>query len=123
MIRHVLIFVIAAGIGALLALALRSAWHQPYAAPTMEQDGHDQPAPSPKAPSKPAADPHAGHVSAPTAKPVNDICAICGMDADQKMTATYKDQLIAFGCAKCPAKFAKDPEHFGPYFLKNQEAP
>lgn len=123
MIRHVLIFVITAGIGALLALAMRSAWHQPYAAPTMEKDGHGQPAPSPKAPSKPGADPHAGHASAPPAKPVNDICAICGMDADPKLTATYKDQLIAFGCAKCPAKFAKDPEHFGPYFLKNQEAP
>ena len=121
MIRHVLIFVIAAGIGALLALAVRSAWHQPYAAPAMEQDDHSTP--PPKAPAKPAADPHAGHASTPAAKPVNDICAICGMDADPKLTATYKEQLIAFGCAKCPDKFAKDPERFGPYFLKNQEAP
>lgn len=123
MIRHLLIFIIAAGIGALLALAVRSAWHQPYAAPAMEPDGHDHPAPTPKAPTTPAADPHAGHAKAPATKPVNDICAICGMDADPKLTAIYKEQLIAFGCAKCPAKFAKDPDRFGPYFLKNQEAP
>jgi len=60
MIRHVLIFVIAAGIGALLALAVRSAWHQPYAAPAMEAPAdHEKHAP----PVKPAHDPHAGHAA------------------------------------------------------------
>lgn len=120
MIRHLLIFVITAALGALVALAVRSVVHQPYAAPA---GGHDPHPPTTPAPAKPASDPHAGHVSAPAAKPVNKICAICGMDADPKLTATYKEQLIAFGCAKCPDKFAKDPERFGPYFLKNQEAP
>jgi hypothetical protein len=56
-------------------------------------------------------------------KPVNTICAICGMDADPKLTATYREQVIAFGCDKCPPKFAKDPERYGPYFLRNEEAP
>lgn len=119
MIRHVLIFVITAALGALIALAVRSALHHPYAEPA---SGHEHHAPDAPAPAKPARDPHAGHTSA-VGKPVNDICAICGMDADPKLTATYKDQLIAFGCAKCPDQFAKDPERFGPYFLKNQEAP
>lgn len=125
MIRHLLIFIITAGIGAVLALAVRSAWHQPYAAPVVEPDAHDHPAPAPapKAPVKPAADPHAGHASTPAAKPVNDICAICGMKANPKLTATYQEQLIAFGCKACPEEFSTDPERYGPHFLKNQEAP
>jgi len=126
MIRHLFIFVITAGIGALLALVVRSALHQPYAAPAMsaptEQHKHPPGTPA-TAPVKPASDPHAGHASTSTAKPVNDICALCGMDVDPKLTAIYRDQLIAFGCAKCPAKFAKDPERYGPYFLRNEEAP
>ena len=122
MIRHLLIFVITAALGALVALAVRSAVHHPYASPADSHEQHTPTAPAP-APAKPASDPHAGHVSAPAAKPVNKICAICGMDVDPKLTAIYKEQLIAFGCAKCPDKFAKDPERFGPYFLKNQEAP
>ena len=123
MIRHLLIFIGAAGVGALLALAVRSAWHQPYAAPVTEPGGHDHPAPAPKAPATPSADPHAGHASTPAAKPVNDICAICGMKADPKLTAIYQKQLIAFGCKACPDEFAADPERYGPHFLKNQEAP
>lgn len=121
MIRHLLIFIFAAGIGALLALAVRSTWHQPYAAPVMEPDGHDHP--TPKAPPAPAADPHAGHAGTPAARPVNDICAICGMKADPRLTATYQEHLIAFGCKACPDEFAADPERYGPHFLKNQEAP
>ncbi|MBA3698605.1 MAG: hypothetical protein H0W78_07115 [Planctomycetes bacterium] len=124
MIRHLLIFVITAALGALVALVVRSAFHQPYAAPA---DSHEHPAATApaadKTPTKPANDPHAGHASTPAAKPVNDICAICGMDADPKLTAIYQEKVIAFGCAKCPPKFAKDPERFGPYFLRNQEAP
>lgn len=123
MIRHLLVFILTAGIGALLALAVRSAWHQPYAAPTTEPGGHDQPAPPAKAPGEPAADPHADHASKPAGKPVNDICAICGMKADPKLTATYREQLIAFGCKACPEEFSADPERYGPHFLKNQEAP
>lgn len=122
MIRHLLIFVIAAGLGAVCALVLRSALHQPYAAAT-EPTSAPAPTPTPSAPTKPASDPHAGHVSTSSAKPVNDICAICGMDANPKLTATYQGQLIAFGCKGCPEKFGKDPDRYGPYFLKNAEAP
>ncbi len=124
MIRHLLIFVITAGLGALAALAIRSTLHQPYAEPADIKPQPVPTAPAPgKAPSKPVSDPHAGHAAVPATKPVNDICAICGMDADPKLTATYQQQVIAFGCAKCPDKFAKEPDRYGPYFLKNQEAP
>lgn len=117
MIRHLLIFVLAAGIGGMVTLGVRSALHRPYAAPAA-------PAPSPheQAPGKPA-EPRHEHTGAPAKKPVNTICAICGMDADPKLTATYREQVVAFGCGGCPAKFAKDPERYGPYFLRNEEAP
>jgi hypothetical protein len=118
MIRHLLIFVLAAGLGGMLALGVRSALHRPYAepaAPAAPQHEHVPPA-------KPA-EPQHGHSGVPVKKPVNTICAICGMDADPKLTATYREQVIAFGCDKCPPKFAKDPERYGPYFLRNEEAP
>lgn len=119
MIRHALTFVIAAAIGALVALALRSAWHQPYAAPT-EAPTHQHPSP---APAKPAADPHAGHAATPAEQPVNSICAICGMKPDPTLTATYQGKIIAFGCKGCPEKFKKDPDRYGPYFLRSEESP
>lgn len=130
MIRQVLIFVIAAGIGGVLALAVRSAVHQPYAAPAVEQpNGHEHQTPTAPLPEKtPANDPHAGHAAAPAAasanKPVNDICAICGMDVDPELpTATFQGKIIGFACLKCPPKFAKDPEHYGPAYLRNEKLP
>lgn len=122
MIRHVLTFVIAAGIGALIALLVRSALHQPYGDTAPAAPGHEQHQPA-KPPADKPVDPHAGHAAAPAAKPVNAICAICGMKPDPTLTATYRDQTIAFGCKGCPAKFAKDPERYGPYFLRSEEAP
>lgn len=123
MIRHLCIFIITAGIGAVLALTVRTALHRPYVASAMEATTtptSTTPAVTPS--SEPQAD-HAGHASTPAAKPVNAICAICGMDANPKLTATYREQVIAFGCVKCPPKFAKEPERYGPYFLRNEEAP
>jgi hypothetical protein len=119
MIRHLIIFLIAAGIGGVLTLGIRSAWHRPYSAPAKPDARSPASAPAPT----PAADPHAGHAADAAKKPVNSVCAICGMDADPKLTATYREQVIAFGCVKCPAKFAKDPERYGKYFLRNEEAP
>ena len=122
MIRHLLVFVIAAGIGGMVALGVRSALHQPYAEPAAPA-APAAPAPQQEqAPTKPPQPRHE-HTDAPATKPVNTICAICGMDADPKLTATYREKTIAFGCTKCPPKFAKDPERYGPYFLRNEEAP
>ena len=119
MIRHLLTFLIAAGIGALVALALRSAWHQPYSSPAPSEIHEHPSAP----PAKPPTDPHAGHAASPAATPVNSICAICGMKPDPTLTTTYQGKTIAFGCKGCPEKFKKDPDRYGPYFLRSEEAP
>ena len=100
--------------GALTALAFRSARHDPYAdaAPA-------EPAPM----SQPAETGHVHHATAPAAeeKPVNTVCAICGMDVDPKVpTARYQGKVIGFGCKKCPAEFAAHPDKYGPAALKNQ---
>ncbi|MDO8543652.1 MAG: hypothetical protein Q7S40_24695 [Opitutaceae bacterium] len=62
-------------------------------------------------------------VTAKTApgKPVNSVCAICGMDVDPKMpTAQYQGQTIGFGCKMCRPKFEAEPDRYGPSYLKNE---
>ena len=44
------------------------------------------------------------------AKPINDKCPISGKDVDPTKVCTYEGKLIAFCCADCQAKFAKDPK-------------
>lgn len=108
MIRRLFIFVSAALLGAVLVLVLRSAWHRPYESAPMS--------------TPPTADPHTGHAAAPAAKPVNTICAICGMNVDLDLPmATYRNQAIAFACMKCPGKFAKNPEKYRPSYLRNEK--
>jgi YHS domain-containing protein len=69
---------------------------------------------------------HAGHAapasaSADPGKPVNTVCAICGMDVDPRMpTAEYQGKTIGFGCRMCPPKFKADPDRYGPLYLKNE---
>ena len=112
--KSVFVFLATFLVGAALALAARTALHKPYA----------EPAPSPAAPAvAPAVDPHAGHASA-DAKPVNTVCAICGMDVDPEIKpAAYQGKLVGFGCAACPPKFAKNPDRYGPSALRNEVAP
>ncbi|HEX3134200.1 MAG TPA: hypothetical protein VHX44_11540 [Planctomycetota bacterium] len=128
MMRQVFIFIAAAAIGALLALLLRSAWHQPYAEPSqMPAPGgqHDhQPPAAPASPLKPAVDPHAGHAAGTAQTPVNTICAICGMDVDPELPTTdFQGKVIGFACLKCPPKFSADPQRYGPASLRNEKAP
>jgi hypothetical protein len=120
MTRHLAIFAACFLLGALAVAALRTASHEPYS-PAV-------PAAAP-VPAAPAADPHAGHAATPPVqpapvidpKPVNTVCAICGMDVDPKLpTATYAGKTIGFGCKACPPRFAKDPEKYGPAFLENR---
>jgi hypothetical protein len=115
MTRHVLTFAATFVVGALLALLARAALFEPYA----------ETAPAPAVPA--VADAHAGHVpvAAPApaadAKPVNTVCAMCGMDVDPKLpTAVYQGKVIGFGCRMCPPKFAKDPDRWGPLYLGNE---
>ena len=103
--------------GAILALALRAARHEPYAAPAAAPEA--PPATQP-------ADPHAGRTPAQAeapaeAKPVNTVCAICGMDVDPKLpTALYQGKVIGFACKACPEKFAANPEKYGAVALANR---
>ena len=116
MIRHVLIFLGTFVLGAAAVLVMRTASHDRYSSPKTE-------APPAAAPA-PAAPPHGSpeHAAAPAdAKPVNTICAICGMAVDPKLpTAVYQGQAIGFGCRMCPPKFKADPDKYGPAYLKNE---
>jgi YHS domain-containing protein len=71
------------------------------------------------------ADPHAHHSSEPTDqandKPVNTVCAICGMKVDPELeTLEYQGKTIGFGCKLCAPKFKADPERYGPLYLRNE---
>ncbi len=147
MIRNAIIFLITFAVGALLVLVIRSALHQPYAAPMADDEHHhNMPMPAAASSASGTTDPHGGHathaesaepthqhadhtapaatVPSATAQPVNTICAICGMDVDPDLpTTTFQGKVIGFACMKCPPKFAKDPAHFGPYYLRNEKLP
>lgn len=114
--KHVLTFVGTFLVGALIALAARTATHDPH---------RDHPA-------TPAAQPdHASHAATPQPKaqaastaPVNSVCAICGMKVDPSVpTLEYQGKKIGFGCRMCPPKFKADPDKYGPYYLRNEVMP
>ena len=150
MIRNTVIFLLTFALGALVALAARTALHQPHAGAA-----HAAPAPETGAPMvnnalRPAGGEtpstpgtHAGHAGAevstpapvPAASghehepktgkaattPVNTRCAICGMPVDPSLpTLEYQGKTIGFGCRMCPPKFKADPDKYGPLYLKNE---
>lgn len=123
MTRHVFTFLATFVLGALIALAARTAFHQPHAAPAAADH-----VPAPAAPpaagdhSHQAAKPPAAATPAVAAKPpVNTVCAICGMNVDPRLpTAEYQGQTIGFGCRMCPPKFKADPDKYGPSYLRNE---
>jgi hypothetical protein len=137
MTRHVFSFLAAFALGCIAALAVRSAWFQPYAvgdggaaavgyAPMVDNSTASAAsipasAAAPPAAVAPAADPHAGHAGTAPRTTVNTVCALCGMDVDPSIEpATYQGKLIGFGCRMCPPKFARDPDRYGPAALANQ---
>ena len=111
--RHVFLFLACFVAGAIAALAVRTARHQPH--PVLPPPAAlAMPAPSP-APTSGAAAATAGQ-----AIPVNTTCAICGMPVDPNLpTATYQGKTIGFSCRMCPPKFKADPERYGPAYLGN----
>ncbi len=139
MIRHIFVFLGMFAAGALIALVTRAAMFEPHANADAGAVGGGDYAPlvtNTLAPAQreakpaPAADEHAGH-GAPAAaanvtaddRPVNTVCAICGMEVDPKVpTAKYQGRTIGFGCKMCPPKFAKDPDRWGPLYLRNETA-
>lgn len=129
MIKYTILFLVTFALGCMIALAARTAMHKPHAghadataapeyAPMVgNPSGHDMAAATAPAPATPATTPPAG-------KPVNSICAICGMAVDPAVpTAIYQGKTIGFGCKACPPKFAADPAKYGPYALRNEQAP
>jgi hypothetical protein len=114
MTRHVFIFLGTFVLGAIIALAARTASHQPHA-------GHAASVAIKASATSPAADPHAAHGAVPAGKPVNTVCAICGMDVDPSVpTAQYQGKTIGFGCKMCPPKFQAEPDKYGPLYLRNE---
>ena len=139
MTRNIFIFIGTFVAGAVIALLVRAAMFNPNAG----HEGHPAgggdyagmvsnpltpakpaaPAPAAKAP---AADPHANHSAAATTpavagKPVNTVCAICGMAVDASIpTVEFEGKTIGFGCKLCPPKFKADPARYGPLYLKNE---
>ena len=139
MTRNIFIFLGTFVAGAVIALIVRAAAFKP----DPDHEGHPANAgdyaplvsnplsPANAASAKPAAkaiapDPHANHgaaaaTSAPVDKPVNTVCAICGMEVDPDLpTLEYKGQTIGFGCKLCAPKFKADPDRYGPQYLKNE---
>lgn len=112
MTKHIATFAVTFILGALIALAARTATHSPH-----------ESAPAPATPA------HAhDHAAAPTKEastaPVNTICAICGMKVDPSLpTLEYQGKHIGFGCRMCPPKFKANPDKYGPYYLRNELMP
>lgn len=135
MIRHVLLFLGAFATGALIALVARAALHRPstghemHAAPGGEYAAQvantppTVPGSAASRPAQPAGSPAVPPV-AEAGRPVNTVCAICGMDVDPKLpTVQYQGKTVGFGCRMCPPKFKADPERYGPYYLRNEVIP
>lgn len=148
MIRNIILFAAMFVAGALLALVARAAWFNPHAdsngqpnaggeysamvsnrlAPPAQKAVSSTPAqpPAETPAAKPRSDPHVGHgavtpTSTSSAKPVNTICAICGMEVDPSLpTAEYQGKTIGFGCRMCPPKFKAAPDKYGPSYLRNE---
>lgn len=106
--------------GALIALAARAAMFNPNDTPAAPNQPDTVVASA--ATAAPGSHAHANHrAAAETKKPVNTVCAICGMDVDPTLpTAEYQGQTIGFGCRMCPPKFKANPDKYGPAYLRNE---
>ena len=133
MTKHLFPFFAALILGAVLALAIRSAKHQPtpVADPSLRGAAGDaaihhsasgaERAPSTASSTAAPATSLTAATTAPAPTPVNTVCAICGMDVDPSIpTATYQGKTIGFGCRMCPPKFKSDPDRYGPAYLANK---
>jgi len=138
MTRKIIILLVAFSIGALIALVVRASLFDPHSVggadeasmtntltpqASMATDPHKGHAHATETPSTPVAPAKPAPSNPAPSKPevVNTVCAICGMEVDPKVpTATYQGKTIGFGCKMCPAKFAKDPDRWGPSALKNE---
>lgn len=135
--RHVFIFLGTFIAGAVIAFGARAALHDPHAAPQqatpVAAEAARAPAPAPAPAGHAGAhDSHAASAAPATpapeaapavddSKPVNTVCAICGMKVNSKIpTETYQGKKVGFGCAACPPLFRADPDKYGPSALRNE---
>jgi YHS domain-containing protein len=148
--RQLVIFLATFVAGAFVAFAARTALHEPHGAavehtapehsamvnnaltPVVRSDtvagshdGHGVSTPAKPVVAQADSSPHdhakAGAAPAASAKPVNTVCAICGMEVDPKIpTAEYQGKTIGFGCKMCPPKFKAAPDKYGPSYLRNE---
>lgn len=130
MTQNIVLFIATFIGGALIALAARTALHKPFTSPTgyiesaayVPMVNNSSPATAPAAAPAPVASVlNPAHASEPTAKTINTVCAVCGMEVDPDIpTATYQGKVIGFGCKACPAKFSANPGRYGPAALRNE---
>jgi YHS domain-containing protein len=93
--KKTVVFIAAFLAGTVIALVVRTARHDPY--------------------EKSVA------ATSDSAKPVNSVCPICGMDVDPDVSpALYEGKTVGFGCNKCPPKFAADPDTYGQAAMENR---
>lgn len=128
MTKHILLFAATFLLGALIALAARTALHDPHAVPTAPvpatHTSHDHHAAATTPAEPKTQNPEPKTTAASVSSPVNSVCAICGMKVDPSLpTLEYKGQRIAFGCRMCPPKFKANPDKYGPYYLRNEVMP
>ena len=113
MIRHLSIFAATFAVGVVLAVVIRTAMYHPNAAATAP--------PMPVSTTTPVSVPASAPAPPSSAAAVNSICAICGMPVNPALgTAEYHGKRIGFGCSTCPAKFAANPDKYGPSALENK---
>ncbi|AKC83065.1 hypothetical protein IMCC26134_10265 [Verrucomicrobia bacterium IMCC26134] len=127
--KHLVLFIATFIAGAVVALAVRTALHKPFTAPTGHAGNaayapmvnNTTPTVPVVEPAPIAAEPTPKTAAEPVAKNVNTICSVCGMEVDPDLpTTTYQGKVIGFGCKTCPATFAANPERYGPYALRNE---
>lgn len=130
MTRNIFIFLGTFVAGALIALVARAALFNPHGeheAPA-EHTAHASAKPDHAPMVSNALVPASGSTAAPvpeatsaTNKPVNTVCAICGMAVDPSLpTLEYKGKQIGFGCRMCAPKFKAAPDRYGPAYLRNE---
>ena len=116
MTRHLYTFFGTFLVGALIALAARTARHQPHSDQPAVRHA-EAPGQNATLPTSPTPVPAATTATTP----VNTVCAICGMKVDPTLpTVTYQGKTIGFGCRMCPPKFNADPDKYGPAYLRNE---
>lgn len=117
MFRLLMLLTLGVLIGGTTVIVVRTVGHTP-AAPA---PSHPPTEVAPSAPTSASSITTGSTATTATTATVNSVCPICGMDVDPSLpTAVYQGKAIGFGCKACPAKFAANPDRWGPAALANR---